>query len=159
MKNPLNAKKFLVVIVVLLLVCTCPILRPVDVELQGAAYSTQNLQKTQDITLRLKGHQRNYLLRDDVLDVTLQLNDREMEFDREPFYLPEDGLYYTYFQFYEPTRNHYIGAELVYDKYFYNVMVVIDEENAIYAASINDAATQDDLALPKPFLCFLDDHR
>lgn len=148
---------FMAVLVVV--VCTCPILRPVDAELQGAAYNSEDMQRVQDVTLRLKGHQRRYLLRDDVLDVTLHLNDRKMEFDREPFYLPEEGLYYVYFHFYEPTRNHYIGAKLVYDKYFYNVMVVIDEENTIYAASTNDEATQSDFDLPKSFALFLDDYR
>lgn len=157
MKFLLGAKKFLVVIVLLVLVCTCPILRPIDVELQGAAYSTQDLQKTQDVTLRLKGHQRRYLLRDDALDVTLQLNDREMKFDREPFYLPEGGLYYVYFHFYEPKRNHYIGAQLVYDEDFSNVVVIIDMENTIYAASIHEDTTLEDL--PEPFALFLEDHR
>lgn len=143
----------------LLLPCIFPFVCPVDVELQGAAYRFENMQRTQDVTLKLKGYQRRYLLRDDVLDVTLYLNDRELECDRAPFYLPEDGLYYTYFHFYEPTRNHYIGANLVHDKYFYNVMVVIDEENAIYAASISDEATRGDFDLPKPFTMFLDDHQ
>lgn len=143
----------------LLLPCICPILRPVDVELQGAAYSSEDMQRIQDVTLQLKGHQRRYLLRDDVLDITLHLNEREMQCDRAPFYLPEESLYYVYFHFYEPTRNHYIGAKLVYDKYFYNVMVVIDDENAIYATSINDAATQSDFDLPKPFAQFLNNHQ
>lgn len=157
MKNPLGAKKFLVVIVLSVVVCTCPILRPVDVELQGAAYNTQDLQKTQDVTLQLKGHQRRYLLRDDVLDVALQLNDREMEFDDEPFYFPEDGLYHAYFLFYEPMRNHYAGAQLVYDEDFSNVVVIIDAENVIYAASIQEGTTLEDL--PEPFEIFLDDYR
>lgn len=143
----------------LLLPCICPILRPVDVELQGAAYSSEDMQRVQDLTLQLKGHQRRYLLRDDVLDVTLRINDREMEFVDKPLYFPEGRLYYAYFHFYEPTRNHYIDAQLIHDKYFYNVVVVIDEDNVIYAASINDDATRGDFDLPKPFAQFLNNYQ
>ena len=147
----------LVVIGLLVVVCTCPILRPVNVELQGAAYNTQDLQKIQDVTLRLKGHQSRYLLRDDALDVTLQLNDREMKFDDEPFYFPEEGLYHAYFHFYDPTRNHYISAKLAYDEDFSNVVVIIDAESVIYTASIREGTTLEDL--PEPFVLFLDDYR
>ncbi len=127
-----------------ILICTLPLVQNVDKTAQGVRFVNGESQD-QVITITIAGLKRNYLFREDKLDVSLTISDFEADIQTLGQISPEhDGLYSSTIVYYNPIENIYDFGLLEFNKDF-SILILKGINKNIYVASSKSNANLEEI--------------
>ena len=129
-----------------LLICFCPLVKPIDISLQGSQYNTET-QQTKEIMITVKGYLLDYLFRYDTCKVSMTVGDKQWQGDIfSHVFAGGDGRFWTASQYYVLTLAGYQGVIFCFDQDFSNVaMKQNSNTSTVYVASADPETTVQDL--------------
>lgn len=151
----IKAKRVLVgvisaVLLVAVLVCTCPLPKRINVLLQGNSY-TDELERTDPMNISITGYRLDWLFFDDRLKISVQIENpltgdeilKIREYDTVIFpYAGREGISWSSVQYYSPQLNRFEHGGFAFDSAFETVVLEV-HEGPVYLASSDADMTLD----------------
>lgn len=122
----------------LIVACIAPFPKRIDMSLSAQMFTREETEYIQDVPVALKGRLLRYLLRDDKMEISIELESNGTDQRQQtqwPVYDMENGFQFCTFSYYDSAKNSVNTGNFVFNDDFSEYAFGFGDQTVFYVAS------------------------